>query len=77
MAASLEVFRRATITVEEAARVLGISRGSAYEAVRRGQLPTIRIGKRLIVPVASLERMLASAGADAEESAQVASGGGA
>lgn len=59
MTNSLAVFQRATITVEEAARILGISRGSAYEAVRRGDIPTIRIGKRLIVPVAALERMLA------------------
>ena len=58
MTNSLAVFQRATITVEEAARILGISRGSAYEAVRRGDIPTIRIGKRLIVPVAALERML-------------------
>ena len=59
MTNSLAVFQRATITVEEAARILGISRGSAYEAVRRGDIPTIRIGKRLIVPVAALGRMLA------------------
>jgi len=63
---SLAVFQRATITVEEAARILGISRGSAYEAVRRGDIPTIRIGKRLIVPVAALERMLSSAGGEEE-----------
>lgn len=61
------VFQRATITVEEAARVLGISRGSAYEAVRRGDIPTIRIGRRLIVPVAALERMLASVGEEEGE----------
>lgn len=66
MTNSLAVFQRATITVEEAARILGISRGSAYEAVRRGDIPTIRIGKRLIVPVAALERMLSSAGGEEE-----------
>jgi excisionase family DNA binding protein len=46
------------LTVEEAGRLLGISRNSAYEAARRGELPAIRIGKRLIVPRAALERLL-------------------
>ena len=50
------------LTVTEAAEELGISRGSAYEAVRSGQIPTIRIGRRLIVPRAAFERMLEQAG---------------
>jgi len=49
---------RQTLTVEEAGRLLGISRNSAYEAARRGELPAIRIGKRLIVPRAALEKLL-------------------
>lgn len=49
---------RRTATVQEAAKVLGIGRNQAYEAARRGQLPTIRMGKRLLVPLAALERML-------------------
>jgi excisionase family DNA binding protein len=48
-------------TINEAARMLGISRGSAYEAAKRGEIPTIRIGRRLLVPLAALERMLGSA----------------
>lgn len=51
-----------TLTVPEAARLLGISRNSAYEAVRRGELPVLRIGKRYLVPRIALERMLAEAG---------------
>ncbi len=47
-----------TYTVPEAAEALGIGRNAAYEAARTGQLPTIRIGKRILVPVAALERML-------------------
>jgi excisionase family DNA binding protein len=43
-----------TISVEDAARLLGISRGLAYEAARRGELPTIRLGRRLLVPRARL-----------------------
>jgi excisionase family DNA binding protein len=42
---------RTTITVTEAARLLGISRTTAYEAARRGELPTRRLGHRLVVPV--------------------------
>jgi excisionase family DNA binding protein len=38
------------MSVEEAAKLLGISRGLAYEAARRGELPTIRLGRRLLVP---------------------------
>jgi excisionase family DNA binding protein len=52
----------ATFTVEEAGcNILRLSRDSAYEAARTGALPTIRIGRRLIVPRAALERMLAGA----------------
>lgn len=47
-----------TYTVEEAARLLGVSRGVGYEAARRGELPTIRLGRRLVVPKIALERML-------------------
>lgn len=42
---------RTTITVEEAASLLGIGRSAAYEAARRGQLPARRLGRRLFVPV--------------------------
>lgn len=47
-----------TLTVERAAGVLGVSRGSAYEAARRGELPTIRVGRRLLVPTAALLRLI-------------------
>ena len=53
---------RLTYTVEEAGRMLGISRGSAYEAAKSGQLPVLKIGGRLLVPKAALDRMLGSAG---------------
>lgn len=49
---------RATVTVEEAGEILGISRGSAYQAAREGRLPAIRVGRRLVVPKVQLERML-------------------
>jgi excisionase family DNA binding protein len=53
---------RHTITVTEAAKVLGIGRSAAYEAARSGQIPTIRIGRRVLVPRIALENLLKSAG---------------
>ena len=52
---------RAVLDIAEAAKLLGISRNSAYEAAARGELPTIRIGRRLLVPKLALERMLEDA----------------
>lgn len=49
---------RVTYTVEEAARLLGIGRNTAYEAVARGEVPVIRVGRRLLVPRAALERLM-------------------
>jgi len=49
---------RLTLTVEEAAATLGISRASAYEGVRRGEIPAIRIGRRVLVPRVALDRLL-------------------
>ncbi len=49
---------RLTLTVEEVAATLGISRAFAYEAVRRGEIPSIRIGRRVLVPRAALERLI-------------------
>lgn len=48
-----------TLTIPEAAKVLGIGRSAAYEAARTGQIPTIKIGKRILVPVTALELLLA------------------
>ena len=49
---------RLTLTVEEAARALGISRTLAYELVTRGELPSLRLGRRLVVPRRALEALL-------------------
>lgn len=46
------------ISVEEAARRLGIARSTAYHYVRIGYLPSVRLGTRLLVPTAALERLL-------------------
>ena len=47
-----------TMTVEEAAAALGISRAFAYEAITRNEIPHVRIGRRILVPRSALERML-------------------
>jgi len=49
---------RLTLSVEETAKLLGISRNSCYEAVRQGQIPHIRFGKRILVPRKALLKML-------------------
>ena len=49
-----------TLTVPETARILGIGRHSAYLAVRTGTIPSLRIGKRILVPRQVVERMLAA-----------------
>jgi len=50
-----------TISVPEAGRRLGIGRSAAYQAAAVGQLPTIRIGGLLRVPLVALQRMLEGA----------------
>lgn len=49
---------RPTCTIEEAARVLGVSRSVAYASAQAGTIPTIRLGRRLLVPTAALRRLL-------------------
>ncbi len=48
-----------TMTVPAAAKLLGISKNSAYLAAARGEIPTVRVGHRVLVPRAALERLLA------------------
>jgi len=52
------VENRLVFTVEEAAQLLGISRSFAYEAVQRGEIPSMRIGRRILVPKAALKRFI-------------------
>jgi len=52
-----------TISVPEAGKVyFGLSRGASYAAAANGQIPIIRIGRLLRVPVVALERLLEDAG---------------
>jgi len=61
----MDTNERLTLSVNEAAEVLGISRAFAYELVARGELPCLRLGRRVVVPRHALEQLLQRA----EESA--------
>jgi excisionase family DNA binding protein len=47
-----------TMQVDEIHKALGISRAAAYEAVKNGDIPSIRIGRRIVIPTAAVRRML-------------------
>ena len=57
--ASVTAPERLALSVEEAAALLGISRDLAYDLVARGDLPSARLGRRLVVPRRALEETLA------------------
>lgn len=50
--------QRQAYSVEEFARICGVSRTSAYSAVKRGEVPHVRIGRRVVIPRRALERLL-------------------
>lgn len=47
-----------TLSVAEVAALLGISRNHAFKAIHQGDLPSIRIGRRVLVPTAQLKALL-------------------
>lgn len=49
-----EIECRLALSIEETASLLGLGRSAAYEAARRGELPSHRLGRRVIVPVPAL-----------------------
>ena len=50
------------ISVPEAGRRLNCSRPTAYALAKKGVIPTLKLGRKLAVPVAAFERMLESVG---------------
>ncbi len=64
---------RTVITVEDFARLIGISRSAAYEAAKRGDFPVRRLGRRLFVPVPALKSWL-GVGPEIETSAAAQEG---
>lgn len=58
-ALSLEELRtRVTVSVDVGAATVGVGRAAMYEAVKRGEIPTLRIGRRIVIPTPALLRML-------------------
>jgi excisionase family DNA binding protein len=49
------------LTVPEAARLLRVSRAFAYELIARGELPVLRLGRRVLVPREALEQHIRTA----------------
>lgn len=58
------------LTVEQVAAYLGLSRAAGYEAVRRGDIPSLAVGRRRIVLKAAFQQFLqrGMGGAAREES---------
>jgi len=50
--------KRLTLTVRETAELLRISRNGVYGAVRTGQIPSIKFGRRIIIPYKAIIRIL-------------------
>lgn len=55
---------RALISVNEAARVIGVSRSYAYELVASGLLTSVRLGRRVLVPISAIEDLIVQCRAD-------------
>lgn len=53
--------QKATLSVPEAAKVLGISRSLLYQLVKTGQIRSLKLGqRRVVIPVSVIEQMLSS-----------------
>ena len=49
---------RIALSVEETAKVLGLARSTVFDSIKRGEIPVVRIGRRMLVPIPGLARML-------------------
>jgi len=49
---------RQTISVRDAGKVLGLGANAAYRAVKAGDIPSIKLGGKIVVPLPALEKML-------------------
>ncbi len=54
----MENDERLTLTVKETQIILGLSRSLVYQAIETGEIPSVRIGKRILIPKAALYRLL-------------------
>lgn len=64
MSAVPDPVQQPTLTVEEAASLLNLSKNSAYAAIKEGVIPSIRAGRRLLIPTAKLVDLLGLAQVD-------------
>ena len=56
-----ELSRRLALSVDEAAALLGVSRDLVYDLVASGEIPSLRLGRRIVVPRHALEQVINSA----------------
>jgi excisionase family DNA binding protein len=54
------------VTVEQAGKFLGLRRSTAFNAARAGEIPTVRFGRRVLVPIAALEELACGTWPDRE-----------
>jgi excisionase family DNA binding protein len=54
--------KRLVYDITEAGQMLGLNRNASYEAAKRGDIPTIRLGKLIKVPKRAFHEMLERAG---------------
>ena len=57
-----ELESRTIITIKEMSAILGIGRNTAYEAVKKGEIPSVKVGRRILVPSKALDKWLESGG---------------
>jgi len=55
---------RLTYTVLEMAKIMGLGKCAAYQAVQRGEIPSLKFGKRIVIPRAALQKMLEGNGSN-------------
>ena len=48
------------VSCEEAGRLLGVSRFTIRRAIKQGRLQAVRVGRRVLIPVAELERLISA-----------------
>jgi excisionase family DNA binding protein len=54
----MDINQPLTLTVEQTAKLLGIGRSTAYELIRTGDIPSLRLGRRIVVPACQVQAML-------------------
>ncbi|GAB6152954.1 hypothetical protein JCM17380_17040 [Desulfosporosinus burensis] len=54
----MNTIKTLTVTVTEAAKIIGISRGLAYTLVNNGTIPSLKLGSRVLIPIMRLEEFI-------------------